>query len=59
MLFRSFGSAATLPLVFLMLIVLEFRMRGEETVMDAHFGDAFRNYRARTGRFLPRFARRD
>jgi protein-S-isoprenylcysteine O-methyltransferase Ste14 len=50
----AFGSALTLPLVLLMLFLLDGRARREDTVLEGHFGDTFRHYRARTGRFFPR-----
>jgi protein-S-isoprenylcysteine O-methyltransferase Ste14 len=53
----AFGSAATLPLVLLFLWLLLARAGREDRVLEQHFGDQFRRYRARTGRFLPRLLR--
>jgi protein-S-isoprenylcysteine O-methyltransferase Ste14 len=50
----AFGSAATLPLAALMLLVLFARLRSEERVLERHFGEEYRSYRARTGALLPR-----
>src|SRR5439155_6944026 len=54
----AFGSALALPLLGLMLLSLESRMRREELLMERHFGDRYRRYRERTGRLLPRLGRR-
>ncbi len=35
-------------------VLLWSRTVGEERMMEEHFGDAYREYRARTGRFFPR-----
>ncbi|MEW5989193.1 MAG: isoprenylcysteine carboxylmethyltransferase family protein [Chloroflexota bacterium] len=43
------GVAFALPLV-----ILVFRTRREEALLIEHFGDAYRAYMKRTGRFLPR-----
>jgi protein-S-isoprenylcysteine O-methyltransferase Ste14 len=51
----AFGSALTLILPLLMLGVLATRIRGEEAMLERHFGDDFRRYRARTGALTPRF----
>ena len=50
----AFGSAMALPLVLVMLLILESRARREDEVLERHFGDEFRHYRAHTGRFFPR-----
>jgi len=39
------------------LILLAMRTRKEEANLEARFGDAWRAYAARTGRFVPRLAR--
>ena len=39
------------------LILLAVRTRREEANLEARFGDAWRAYAARTGRFIPRLAR--
>lgn len=41
-----------------LLFVIAFRVRSEEQVLIEHFGDEYRTYMARTGRFWPRTARR-
>jgi protein-S-isoprenylcysteine O-methyltransferase Ste14 len=50
-----FDSALGLPLVLLMGVALAARVRREERALEAHFGDDWRAYRARTGAFAPRF----
>jgi protein-S-isoprenylcysteine O-methyltransferase Ste14 len=50
----TFGSALALPLVLVMLVILESRARREDQVLENHFGEEFRRYRAHTGRFFPR-----
>lgn len=50
----AFRSALAFPVLALMLIVLETRMRGEEETLERHFGDEWRRYRERSGRFWPR-----
>jgi protein-S-isoprenylcysteine O-methyltransferase Ste14 len=52
---------ATLPMLMMypLLLALYYRLaRREEADMEAEFGEAYRQYRARTGMFLPRLARR-
>lgn len=44
-------------LVVLLTAVMVMRVRHEEEVLTAAFGDAYRAYMARTGRFLPRLSR--
>lgn len=46
------GLLLTAAVVFLGLIAL--RTDKEEAMLEARFGDAYREYKARTGRFLPR-----
>ena len=50
----AFGSAVTLPLVLAMGALLWRRAAREESMLERHFGDAYRSYRDRTGRFVPR-----
>jgi protein-S-isoprenylcysteine O-methyltransferase Ste14 len=50
----AFGSAVGLAGVALMTIALELRARREEALLEAHFGEAYLRYRARTGRVIPR-----
>jgi protein-S-isoprenylcysteine O-methyltransferase Ste14 len=42
----------------LMFLPLAIRTRKEEENLIARFGDDYRNYMQRTGRFLPRLCRR-
>jgi len=53
----AFGSMAALPLPALMLAAQLARVRAEEALLSRHFGDAWRDYAARTGVLLPRPAR--
>jgi protein-S-isoprenylcysteine O-methyltransferase Ste14 len=53
----AFGNAVALPFAFAMLLVLRARARREEDVLERHFGEAYRSYRARTGGLLPRLWR--
>lgn len=46
--FLMAGAAAALALVWL-------RLPREEAELEARFGQAYRDYRERTGRFLPRW----
>lgn len=56
----SFGSALALPLVAVMFAAQLARIRAEERLMAERFGDAWREYAARTGGLWPRLgARRD
>jgi protein-S-isoprenylcysteine O-methyltransferase Ste14 len=52
----AFGSAAALPLVALMLAAQLARVRAEEALLAARFGDEWRAYARRTGALLPRLA---
>jgi protein-S-isoprenylcysteine O-methyltransferase Ste14 len=52
----AFGSAAGLPLVAAMSLLLWARAGREEAMLEKHFGDSYRRYRARSGRLLPRLA---
>lgn len=51
----AFGSALGLAPVALMGVALAARVRSEERVLAEHFGESYREYRTRTGAFLPRF----
>jgi protein-S-isoprenylcysteine O-methyltransferase Ste14 len=53
----AFGSAAALAPVAAMGLLLWARAGREERMLEQHFGDAYRSYRARSGQFLPRLAR--
>jgi len=50
----AFGSAAGLPIAAAMGLLLWARAGREEVLLERHFGDEFRAYRARSGRFVPR-----
>jgi protein-S-isoprenylcysteine O-methyltransferase Ste14 len=50
----AFGSAAGFALVVPLTIILDRRSRREEALLEREFGEAFRVWRARTGRLLPR-----
>jgi protein-S-isoprenylcysteine O-methyltransferase Ste14 len=50
----AFGSAVGLPLVALFWLLLAARAGREEALLEAHFGEAYRAYRARSGGLLPR-----
>ena len=54
----AFGSALALPLVAAMIAFQWRRLRHEERLLAAHFGDAWRAYAARTGALLPRLGGR-
>lgn len=54
----AFGSAVALPLAALMLVFQWDRVRREEKLLSAHFGEEWRTYAARTGAILPRLAGR-
>ena len=49
----AFGSALTLPLVVVMGAMLWARAGREEAMLERHFGEAYRAYRAQSGRFVP------
>jgi len=49
----TFGSALALPLFALMLAFQWSRLRREEVLLAAHFGDAWRAYAERTGPLWP------
>jgi protein-S-isoprenylcysteine O-methyltransferase Ste14 len=53
----AFGSALALPLALAMTLVQVDRVRREEALLAANFGDAWREYARRTGALLPRPAR--
>ena len=50
----AFGSALALPLVASFAGLLQARIAREEVLLEQHFGDAFRDYRRRTGGLWPR-----
>lgn len=50
----AFGSAATLPLAALFLVLLYARSRREEALLERALGEEYRAYRGRTGGFVPR-----
>src|SRR5438105_1154138 len=50
----AFGSAAPLVLVAAMALVQLARIRNEERALEQRFGEAFREYRRRSGSFLPK-----
>lgn len=50
----AFGSALGLPWVLAMALLIGARTRREEALLERHFGDEYRRYRARTGRYFPR-----
>ena len=49
----AFGGGLGLPLVAAMCLLLWNRAAREESLLERHFGDRYRDYRARTGRFVP------
>jgi protein-S-isoprenylcysteine O-methyltransferase Ste14 len=49
----AFGGGLGLPLVAAMGLLLWNRAGREEALLERRFGDAWRAYRARTGRFVP------
>jgi protein-S-isoprenylcysteine O-methyltransferase Ste14 len=53
----AFGGGLALPLVVLMGLLLRNRAVREDRMLEDRFGDGFRAYRERTGRFLPRMRR--
>ncbi len=53
----AFGSAVTLPLAVLMGLATGARVRREERALEATYGDAWRRYAERTGRWWPRAGR--
>ncbi|MBI1797277.1 MAG: isoprenylcysteine carboxylmethyltransferase family protein [Candidatus Eisenbacteria bacterium] len=50
----AFGGGIALPLVLVMGLLLRNRARREDAMLERRFGDGFRAYRDRTGRFFPR-----
>ena len=52
----AFGGTVALPLVAAMGLLLWIRAGREEALLETRFGDDYRSYRARSGRFLPRLA---
>jgi protein-S-isoprenylcysteine O-methyltransferase Ste14 len=53
----AFGNAVGIPFALAMLLVLLARVRREDEMLERHFGETFRVYRARTGGLLPRLPR--
>ncbi len=53
----AFGSALGFVLLLPLAVLLELRTRREDVLLERAFGDEFRRWRARTGRFLPRIGR--
>ncbi len=51
----AFGSATGLAAALLFGTLMAARARREEALLERHFGEAWRDYRARTGAFLPRW----
>lgn len=49
----AFDSAVGLAPALLFLVLLDRRARREEALLESHFGAAYRDYRARTGRLFP------
>jgi len=49
----AFGGGMSLPLVAVMALLLNGRATREEAMLETRFADAYRAYRARSGRFLP------
>lgn len=52
----AFGSALGLPLWLAMALLLWARAGREEAMLERHFGAPYADYRARSGRLLPRLA---
>lgn len=53
----AFSSVLAMPLLVAFAWLLAQRARKEEALLERHFGEAYRDYRARTGAFLPRLGR--
>jgi protein-S-isoprenylcysteine O-methyltransferase Ste14 len=53
----AFGSMLAWPLFMVMLVAQRSRASREERLLDRHFGEAWRAYCERTGRFIPRLGR--
>jgi protein-S-isoprenylcysteine O-methyltransferase Ste14 len=49
----AFRSWVGLLLTFLMVLLLLVRIRAEESLLAAHFGDEYEAYRSRTARLIP------
>jgi len=54
----AFGSGLGLAPLALFTVLLGQRVRREELLMDAQFGEAWRMYRSRTGAFVPKLPSR-
>ena len=50
----AFGSAVGFALVVPLYLVLDQRMRREDAFLESQFGEAFRVWKAGTGKFVPR-----
>jgi protein-S-isoprenylcysteine O-methyltransferase Ste14 len=53
----TFQSMLAWPLLAIMYAAQTARARREESLLENHFGDPYRAYKRRTGRFLPRLNR--
>jgi protein-S-isoprenylcysteine O-methyltransferase Ste14 len=54
----TFRDGLAMPLLILFSWLLAGRARSEDAMLEAHFGDAYRAWAARTGAFLPRYGPR-
>jgi protein-S-isoprenylcysteine O-methyltransferase Ste14 len=54
----AFGSILAWPLFAVMLVAQNTRASREEVLLEDHFGESWRAYRAHTGRFVPRLGSR-
>ena len=50
----AFGSALGLALVAALYLLLDQRMRREDAFLESQFGEAFRRWREKVGRLVPR-----
>jgi protein-S-isoprenylcysteine O-methyltransferase Ste14 len=53
----AFSSTLAMPLLVMFAWLLAQRARKEDALLERHFGEPYRAYRARTGAFLPRLGR--